>query len=205
MAKKERLKVMVASSVYGFEETIEQLCALLRTWGYHVLNSHMRTIPTDSDNPTIEDCLNAVRDCDFFIGIIRSNMGTGNIGDKNITIEEMRTAIELNKKRWFVAENTVVVARQVVNHLILSEDIDKEHPRNALDSKIVTLKKSSFLDPLSIEALNMVLKGRENDEGEIVGKWCQEFDRPSKIYEYIKTNFSDYKKMLKKKEDLKNE
>ena len=32
-------------------------------------------------------------------------MGTGNIGEKNITQEEMKRAVELNKPYWFVADS----------------------------------------------------------------------------------------------------
>ena len=32
-------------------------------------------------------------------------MGTGNIGDKNITQEEMKRDVELNKPYWFVADS----------------------------------------------------------------------------------------------------
>lgn len=200
MTRKKKLKVMVASSVYGFEDTIEQLCAMLKTWGYHVLNSHICTIPTDSDNPNIQDCLNAVQECDLFIGIVRTDMGTGNVDGKNITIEEIRKAIELNKKRWFVVDKTVVVARQIINHLILTEDKGKDtkEQRNVLDSKVVLLKKSPFLDPKSIEALNMILEGRENEEHETVGRWCQPYERPSEIFTYIETNLGNHKKMLNK-------
>lgn len=203
MASRNRLKVMVASSVYGFEETIEQLCAMLRTWGYQVLNSHIGTIPTDSDNPNMEDCLIAVRECDLFIGIVRTNMGTGNIGDRNITIEEIRTAIQLNKKRWFVVDKTVVVARQIINHMILAEDKnkDKEYQRNVLDSKLVILEKSSFLDPKSLDALNVILEGRENKAHETVGKWYHAYERISDIFNYIETNLGEYKKVLKKVEE----
>ncbi|WP_395138856.1 hypothetical protein [Armatimonas sp.] len=38
------IKIMVSSSVYGFEDTLTQLCAVLESYGYEVLNSHYGTI-----------------------------------------------------------------------------------------------------------------------------------------------------------------
>ena len=88
---------MVGSTVYGFENELYQVVALLQTLGYEVLNSHVGTIKVNPKLSNLENCLNAVDECDLFLGIIRPYYGTGNIGEKNITFEEIKRAIELKK------------------------------------------------------------------------------------------------------------
>ena len=44
-----RLKILVSSAVYGYEEMLESIYALLETYGYEVMISHKGTIPVDPD------------------------------------------------------------------------------------------------------------------------------------------------------------
>jgi hypothetical protein len=48
--------VMVSSSVYGQEELLERIYSLLTSFGYEVWMSHKGTIPTNSDESSIESC-----------------------------------------------------------------------------------------------------------------------------------------------------
>lgn len=40
---------MVSSSVYGFENELNQICALLKKMGYEVWNSHLGTIKVNPE------------------------------------------------------------------------------------------------------------------------------------------------------------
>ncbi|MBE9468500.1 MAG: hypothetical protein IMY72_09325 [Bacteroidetes bacterium] len=55
----------------------------------------------------------------MFLGIIRPFYGTGNIGEKNITFEEIKKAIELKKPYWFLVHRDVVFARLLFEKLKL--------------------------------------------------------------------------------------
>jgi hypothetical protein len=48
MAKKKQLVVMVSSTVYGIEELLERIYAILTEFGYEVWMSHKGTVPTFS-------------------------------------------------------------------------------------------------------------------------------------------------------------
>lgn len=109
-----QLRLMVASSVYGFEDELDQIVATLQTYGYTVWNSHAGTMPTDSRRSNLENCLEAVRRCDVFVGLIRQCYGSGVICETSITHEEMRLALQLNKPRWVMAHENVFVARQLL-------------------------------------------------------------------------------------------
>jgi hypothetical protein len=78
---------MVASSVYGFETDLNQLCGVLDGFGYEVWNSHLGTIQNHPGKSNLENCLQAVRQCDVFLGIIRPIYGTGIVGERSIARE----------------------------------------------------------------------------------------------------------------------
>ena len=117
-----KIKIMVGSTVYGFENELYQIVALLQTLGYEVLNSHVGTIKVNPKLSNLENCLNAVDECDLFLGIIRPYYGTGIIGEKNITFEEIKRAIELKKPYWFLVHRDVVFARKLFTKI---KDADK--------------------------------------------------------------------------------
>ena len=55
-----------------------------------------------------EACMQAVKDCDLFLGIIFPRYGSG------ITHKEFKKAIELKKPRWFIAHHYVTFAREIL-------------------------------------------------------------------------------------------
>ena len=171
-----KIKIMVGSTVYGFENELYQIVALLQTLGYEVLNSHVGTIKVNPKLSNLENCLNAVDECDLFLGIIRPYYGTGIIGDKNITFEEIKRAIELKKPYWFLVHRDVVFARKLFTKI---KDADK-----------IEVRKNNFFDPRSIDVYNYVIKNHipitlRN------GNWAQEFYRLDEMSIYIKTQFED--------------
>ena len=94
MAKsKRKIKIMLGSTVYGFEDQLSQIIAQLQLLGYEVLNSHSGSIKVNPKLSNLDNCLNAVEECDLFLGIIRPFYGTGNIGESNITFEEIKKAL----------------------------------------------------------------------------------------------------------------
>ena len=86
----QKIKIMVGSTVYGFEDQLSQIVAQLQLLDYDVLNSYNGSIKVNPNLSNLDNCLNAVKECDLFLGIIRPYYGTGNIGEKNITFEEIK-------------------------------------------------------------------------------------------------------------------
>lgn len=171
-----KLKIMVSSAVYGFESQIEQICSLLSSMDYEVINSHIGTIKVHPELSNLDNCLEAVKECDLFFGVIRPYCGTGNIGNKNITFEEMKLAIELKKPYWFVVHRDVTFARKLLNK------IENFEPR--------FIKKNNFFEYLSVEMYNMVIKDSEAVPKRI-GNWVQEFYKIDEVLTYINTQFQD--------------
>ncbi|MFV8324489.1 DUF4062 domain-containing protein [Flavobacterium sp. ZS1P14] len=76
MAKsKRKLKIMVGSTVYGFEDQLSQIVAQLQLLDYEVLNSHNGSIKVNPKLSNLDNCIKAVQECDLFLGIIRPFYG----------------------------------------------------------------------------------------------------------------------------------
>ena len=178
--KKDRIKIMVGSTVYGFEDNLSQVVALLCTLGYDVINSSYGTIKVDSDLSNLDNCLLAVEKCDLFLGIIRPYYGTGNIGEKNITFEEFKKAIELKKPYWFLVHRDITFARKFMKKVKCKED-----SKHAL-----RIEKNDFFDIRCIDMYEYVIKNHVPVESRN-GNWAQEFNRLDEMLTYIEAQFSD--------------
>ena len=141
---KEPLKLMVSSSVYGIEDYLDQIFALLGQFGYEVWMSHKGTIPIYPNQTALESCLTAVENCDLFLAIITPRYGSGVVQDHlSITHQELLKAIEKKRPRWILAHNNVIFARSMFRKL------------GAKDGKQRTelLEKLGFSDEKSMKAL----------------------------------------------------
>lgn len=176
--KKEKIKIMVGSTVYGFEDQLSQIIAQLNTLGYDVLSSHYGSIKVNPKLSNLGNCLNAVNECNLFLGIIRPYCGTGVIGEKNITFEEIKEAIRLKKPYWFLVHRDVVFARNLFKKMKLKSGDE------------IVISDNRFFDKLSIEMYEYVIKNHipvtlRN------GNWAQEFFRLDDMMVYVTAQFSD--------------
>ncbi|RTL48805.1 MAG: DUF4062 domain-containing protein [Sphingobacteriales bacterium] len=174
---KDKVKIMVGSTVYGFEDQLSSIIAQLNTMGFEVLNSHHGSIKVNPKLSNLDNCLNAVKECDLFLGIIRPYCGTGNIGEKNITFEEIKEAIRLEKPYWFLVHRDVVFARTLLKKMKKKKGCEIE------------ITDNRFFDVLSIEMYEYVIKNHipitlRN------GNWAQEFYRLDEMMTYIIAQFS---------------
>ena len=193
MAKKKqqqkKIKIMVGSTVYGFEDQLSQIVAQLTMLGYDVLNSHHGSIKVNPKLSNLDNCLAAVEECDLFLGIIRGYYGTANIGEKNITFEEIKKAIELKKPYWFLVHRDVVFARNLFKKMKFKIDEKSVFEDKAFFDGLVIDDKRLF-DKRSIEVYEYVIKNHvpvtlRN------GNWAQEFYRLDEMLIYINAQFSD--------------
>src|SRR5687767_750755 len=110
------LIILVSSSVYfGNRALLDQIYAVVKTFGYDVWMSHKGTMPVNSTATAFDNCLAAVAQCDAFLGIITGWYGSGvQPGDISITHQELLEAIHQDKLRWFLAHEDVTLARQLL-------------------------------------------------------------------------------------------
>ncbi len=183
MAEEKQIKIMVGSTVYGFQDQLSAIWTTLSTIGYKVMNSHMGTIRVNPLLSNLENCLNAVDECDIFLGIIRPYYGTGNIGDANITFEEIKRAIASKKPYWFLVHRDVVFAKQLFKKLYYETTDGKK-------LKDIKVDRSAVFDDRTLEIYDYVIKN-----GEPVtlrtGNWAQEFYRLDEALLYVQTQFGE--------------
>ena len=77
MSHNDQLTIMVSSTVYGIEDLLDRIYALLVASGYRVWMSHKGTIFLASNRTAFENCLAAVANCDLFLGLITPRYGSG--------------------------------------------------------------------------------------------------------------------------------
>ena len=178
--------VMVSSSVYGQEELLDRIYGILSNFGFEVWMSHKGTIPTNSNETTLESCLRAVRNCDFFLGIISPNYGSSINDGLSITHLEFQEAIKLKKPRWFLVHDRVVFARQLLRYLGY-ENSDKRAE--------LTLKKNYTFTDLKLidmyEEANEMVKLENNT----FVKWVQSYDRDEDAIRFATAQFSRYQEL----------
>jgi hypothetical protein len=127
IAKRNHIRVFVASTVYNFEHILKQVYELLDSYGYDVCMSHMGTILLDSSQSNLDNCVNAVNECDIFVGFIRPNYGSGVLekDGKSITHFEFETAFVRNIPRFVLADYRVVFTRAFTGSISISDNSGK--------------------------------------------------------------------------------
>lgn len=155
---------------------------------YHPINSHYKTMPTDPSKSNLDNCLEAVINCDAFFGIIRPFYSSGVIGETSITHEEMKMAIELKKPRWFVAHRDIRVARILLKQYQFNED--------GTPNATFTYKSTKLMD--DIRLIDMYEDTIQNSlpPEERVGHWTDEFFDFNDIKKVIKTQFSSQSRII---------
>jgi len=177
---KKRLKIMVSSTVYGNQDVLEQIAAILRQkFRYEVVMSKEGSVyvPIEFRNSPEKACLKAVEDCDLFLGIIFPRYGSG------ITHKEFLEAVRLDRPRWFVANERVEFLRKLFESYMY--DVDG----NRTDFEI---QKNSVLD--SIKVVDMYNDVRHN--------WVQPFSNAGELMFFIEQQFKDHAKRLKELQQI---
>ena len=177
----KRLKIMVGSTIYKFENELSAIVATLESLGYDVISSYAGTVKVNPHLSNLDNCIKAVGECDLFLGIIRPFYGTGNIGEKNITFEEMKEAVRLNKPYWFLAHRDVTFCRQLQRKLTTPIDFNFKKKD---DNKY-------FFDARTLDIYDFAIKSYEKDVANRTGNWVQEFYRLDEILKFITSQFAD--------------
>jgi hypothetical protein len=193
----ERLSILVSSAVYGHEDLLDSIYALLTSYGYRVVMSHKGTMPVDSDDTAMANCIKAVEECDLFLGVILPRYGSGKESRDapSITHREMERAIELNKPRWFLVHENVAIARQLLEQM---RD-DTQKPRFVLKPAIGPFKPTAVLSDLRvIEMLEAAMRNNVNDVAERRGNWVQHYGPDDDARLFVTAQFRRHRDLLEK-------
>ncbi|MCX6143334.1 MAG: DUF4062 domain-containing protein [Ignavibacteriales bacterium] len=201
MSKKQphiaKLRIAVVSTIYGFEDQLEQVCSTLQGYGYEVWNSHFKTLPVDPAKSNTENCLKAVEACDLLFGIIRPVYGTGVIAPLSITHQEMLKAIELKKPRWFIAHRDISIARQLLKQYMFDAGNQPNpafvyQPTKVIDDiRVIHLYNDTILNNVP--------------PAERIGHWVDEYFRLGDILKCVATQFENVERVRGIVEQMKQQ
>lgn len=196
---KENLNLMVASTVYGFEDQLSKIINDIKFKGFNVLNSFHGSIKVNPNLSNLDNCLQAVNDTDWLMGIVRPYYGTGNINEKNITFEEIKLSIGLHKPRWFFIHRDVTFAKRILDKIEVNKKLvsKNEATQKQIPNKLLLNQQ---IQEQAIDLYNFVIKDHEKDLELRNGNWAQEFYDASETLIYIQAQFLDFNFM----EDLLN-
>jgi hypothetical protein len=177
-----KIKVMVASSVHNFKNELHQICAMLKGYGYDVLNSDIGTIyPPLSKKDNIEAaCLKAVADCDIFLGIICPFYGTS-----GITHKEFTEAIRLDKPRRFICHSYVTFSRKLLEQFMYT---------GGVRTKFKIHRTAVMDDVRVIDMYNDAVQNHLPEE-ERKYRWVQEYFHIDEAFRHLAVLFGDIKKI----------
>jgi hypothetical protein len=202
-AQKRRLTIMVSSTVYGIEELLDQVYALLTGFGYEVWMSHKGTVPVYPDQTALESCMTAVEKCDLFVSIITPRYGSGVVDDQlSITHQELLKAIELNKPRWILAHDHVVFAKTLFRKLGAKNQKQREEVLATLGfNDAESLKKLRKAEELVIDDFRVIdmydaairhdLKTYQDRKG----NWVQKYEDVEDVKLFATAQFLRYREV----------
>lgn len=182
MAKKRKINIMVASTVYQNRDLLLQICGILNTYGYHVINSEYGTLHPPLGMNNTDACIAAVAECDIFFGIINPIYSTG------ITHLEFQRAITIDKPRRFIVHSFVTFSRKLLAQYMYA-DVAKNQRNN------FEIQSTSVLDSVKvIDMYNDAVQSNLPYE-ERKYHWVQEFFRPDEALRHVETLFRDIKRV----------
>lgn len=177
------LKVMVCSAIYGQENLLEQVFAVLQSYGYEVWMSHKGSLPLLPGHHNFESCLAGVSGCDIVLALITGSYGSGKTpGEPSITHQEVRRAIQENKPRFFLVHHHVTIARQLLQQF----RIDENGARRS-----IAWKRTAILDDLRVldlldEALQQGVPFEQRTD-----HWTQDYTTPEDVLRFLHAQFRD--------------
>lgn len=205
MATKSQLQltIMVSSTVYGIEELLDQVYALLSGFGYEVWMSHKGTVPISPDRTALESCLTAVEKCDLFLSIITPRYGSGIVdGQLSITHQELLKSIELKRARWILAHDHVVFARSLFRKLGARNQPEREAMLKTLGfcdtESLKEMRKREELIFDDIRVIDMYEAAIRHDlkvYQDRKGNWVQKFEEPDNVKLFATAQFSRYREI----------
>lgn len=193
--KEDRLKILVSSVVLGFEDMLESIYAILDQ-DYDVIMSHKGTLPVDPEISAMNSCVQAVDDCDLFLGIILPRYGSGKeeADGLSITHREAIRAIELNKPRWFLVHEHVAIARELLKPYRDETRKDGFHLKPG-----IAFGKTPILSDLRvIDLYELAMRHDISEVKHRKGNWVQPYGPEDDARLFVNAQFRRYRELADK-------
>lgn len=189
MENRNHIKVFVSSTVYNFEDVLENVYALLDGYGYDVYLSKKGTIPLDSKLSNVANCEIGVEECDIFVGFIRPYYGSGVLEDgESITEKEFNRAFERDVPRFILCDQRVSFTRRLLNWLQMQPS-DIPNVRNG--------KPNTVVDGRCVAMYNRAISDNIRPVSSRVGNWVQDYNSWDDIRVHLEAQFKDLERIKK--------
>ena len=198
-----RLSIMVSSTVYGIEELLEQIYAMLSGFGYEVWCSHKGTVTVYPHQTALDSCLAAVERCDLFLCIVTPQYGSGVLPDGlGFTHQELLKAIELRKPRWILAHHHIPFARSLFMKLGCNNtrERDEMFAKLGLDTKEekkkLKLREQTIIDDFRvIDMYDAAIRRDLKTYQDRTGNWVQKFSSNDDAKLFATAQFGRYREV----------
>lgn len=191
---------MVSSTVYGMEDLLNQIFATLQGYGYTVWMSHRGTIPLNPNNSNFDNCLEAVDQCDAFLGIINGRYGSGVYpAEDSITHQEIRRAIARNKLRWFLVHHNVIIARELLKQFRFNDDGTP---------KDLHFRRTNIIDDIRVLEMYECAIRSDVELTERTGNWAHPYTNHEDALRFIGVQLANPKtiqKLLRERPEIRND
>jgi len=186
ISSRRKPRLMVSSSVYGNQNLLDQLYAVLAP-SYEVWMSHKGTLPIDSRLSNFENCLQAVAACDIFLGIITGHYGSGQTrNEPGITHLEMREAVALQKRRFFLVHQYVDLARQLLKpYRLPAHEGPFKRDASGEFALIPWPSRHPLIDDLRVLDLYGEIKQEGVPLAQQVGNWVQPYNTEADVLRIV--------------------
>lgn len=198
--ERNRIKVFVSSTVYEFETELSRVFAQLDGYGYDVCMSKEGTIPLDSRLSNLVNCVNAVEECDVFLGIIRPLLGTGILepDGRSITAQEFDRAIEIGMPRFVLADYRVEFAHKFLK--LMRQDIEaipNYREREVVkDGRIILERKPNLVvHGECVDVYRKVIQDNVPLPKNRRGNWAQPYKDYEDISRFVEAQFQDVERI----------
>ena len=200
---RNHIRVFVSSTVYEFESELSRVFAQLDGYGYDVCMSKEGTVPIDSRLSNLANYVNAVDECDIFLGIIRPLIGTGVLEreGRSITAQEFDRAIEIGMPRLVLADYRVEFAHKFLR--LMGQSLDtipnyKERKRTGVDGRIEIEKRPNLLvHGECVDVYRKVIQDGVMPPAGRIGNWAQPFKDIDDISRFVEAQFQNVERIKK--------
>jgi len=195
VAKRNHIKIFIASTVYNFESDLNTIYELLDNLGYDVYMSHKGSLPLNSKLSNLINCTDGVDDCDVFVGFIRPSYGSGVLekGAKSITHYEFDAAYKNNIPRFVLADYRVTFTRELFKDNLVIKNMTKEN----IKFEDISFENNKVMDTRCIVMYNEAIKDKERPASKRTGNWVQSYIDIKDIILHLDSQFNNSERIKK--------
>ena len=199
-AERNHIRVFVSSTVYEFETELSRVFAQLDGYGYDVCMSKEGTIPLNSRLSNLVNCVNAVEECQVFLGIIRPLTGTGILepDGRSITAQEFDRAIEIGMPRFVLADYRVEFAHKFLK--LMGQDLAaipnyKEREVTRDGKKVWERKPNLIVHGECVDVYRKTVQDHVPRPMDRIGNWAQPYKDYQDISRFVEAQFQNVERI----------